>query len=89
MPSRRGFGFQNRNFGGFSPGKEVLKTIFKLRWPGLPHNLGYILWGSDAGDPEPINREKTVQLQPALTAGKDVVELAFFRFALDQDKYDL
>ncbi|TSA13408.1 MAG: hypothetical protein D4R73_00905 [Deltaproteobacteria bacterium] len=28
IPSTRGFGFKNRNFGEFSPGKEVQKTIF-------------------------------------------------------------
>jgi len=28
IPSRRGFGFKNRNFGGFFPGREVSKTIF-------------------------------------------------------------
>jgi hypothetical protein len=27
MPLVRGFGFKNRNFGGFSPGQEVPKTI--------------------------------------------------------------
>jgi hypothetical protein len=40
----RGFGSKNRNLPGFSPGKEVPKTIFKLRWPGLPHNLGLSGW---------------------------------------------
>ena len=41
MPSTRGFGFKNRNFGGFSPGKEVPKTLFGLRWPRLLHNLRF------------------------------------------------
>ena len=27
VPSRRGFGFKNRNFGGFFPGKEVPKPF--------------------------------------------------------------
>jgi hypothetical protein len=30
----------NRNFGGFSPGQEVRKTFFGLRWPRVLHNLG-------------------------------------------------
>jgi hypothetical protein len=34
-----GFGFKNRNFGGFSPGKEVPKTIFGPQWPRRRHNL--------------------------------------------------
>jgi hypothetical protein len=28
MPLTRGFGFKNRNFGGFFPGKEVPKPFF-------------------------------------------------------------
>jgi hypothetical protein len=38
------FGSKNRNLRGFSPAKEVLKPIFILRCPGLPHNLGYFLY---------------------------------------------
>jgi hypothetical protein len=37
MPSLRGIGFKDRNFGGFLMGKGVPKTIF---WPSPPHNLG-------------------------------------------------
>jgi hypothetical protein len=40
MVSTRGFGVKNRNFRGFSLGKEVPKTFFGLRWPSLLHNLG-------------------------------------------------
>ena len=40
MASMRGFGFKNRNFGGFFPGKEASKTIFGPQWPRLRHNLG-------------------------------------------------
>jgi len=31
MASTRGFGFKNKNLGGFSPGREVPKTIFGHR----------------------------------------------------------
>lgn len=40
VPWLGGFGPQNRNLGVFFLDKEVPKTIFKLQWPGLPHNLG-------------------------------------------------
>jgi hypothetical protein len=40
MLSLTGLGPKNRNFRGFSPGKEVPKTIFGLCWQNLPHNLG-------------------------------------------------
>ena len=40
MASTRGFGFKNRNFEGFFPGKEVQKTILGPQWPKLRHNLG-------------------------------------------------
>jgi hypothetical protein len=39
MPLMSGFGSTNRNLPELFPGKEVPKIIFKLRWPGLPHNL--------------------------------------------------
>jgi hypothetical protein len=40
MGSTRGFGLKNINFGVFSLGQEVPKTIFLLRRPRLPHNFG-------------------------------------------------
>jgi hypothetical protein len=44
MPSTRGFGFKNRNLGGFSPGQEVPKTNFQPRRLRRPHNLRITRW---------------------------------------------
>jgi len=40
MPPLRRIGFKDRSFVGIFLGKEVVKTIFCLREPRLPHNLG-------------------------------------------------
>jgi hypothetical protein len=42
MPPLRGIGFKDRSFVGIFLGKEVVKTIFCLGEPRLPHNLGSI-----------------------------------------------
>jgi hypothetical protein len=39
VPSLRGVGVKNQSLGGFFPGPETPKTIFRLRWPRLPHHL--------------------------------------------------
>src|SRR5208337_5666768 len=40
MASTRGFGFKNRNFGGFSPKPKIPKIIFGQKQPWLPYNFG-------------------------------------------------
>jgi len=42
MPPLRPIGFKDRSFWGIFLGKEVVKTIFCLWEPMLPHNLGSI-----------------------------------------------
>jgi hypothetical protein len=41
MPSTKGFGFKDRNFGGIFPEEGVPKNNIWLRWPELPHNRRY------------------------------------------------
>jgi hypothetical protein len=40
MSPVRGIGFKDRTFVGIFLGKEVVKSIFCLREPRRPHNLG-------------------------------------------------
>ena len=41
MASTGGLGFNNRNFEGLFPGKEVQKTNLGPQWPGLRHISDY------------------------------------------------